>query len=61
MNKEVFDVFDNLPDLENALWKDQKITLFYIAGCIISKDDDSSDDVLLNDTNFYYPKNGDFV
>ena len=61
MNKEVFDVFDNLPDLENALWKDQKMTLFYIAGYIIRKDDDSSDDVLLNDTNFYYPKNGDFV
>ena len=61
MNKEVFDVFDNLPDLENVLWKDQKMTLFYIAGYIIRKDDDSSDDVLLNDTNFYYPKNGDFV
>ena len=61
MNKEVLDVFDNLPDLENALWKDQKMTLFYIAGYIIRKDDDSSDDVLLNDTNFYYPKNGDFV
>ena len=61
MNNEVFDVFDNLPDLENALWKDQKMTLFYIAGYIIRKDDDSSDDVLLNDTNFYYPKNGDFV
>ena len=61
MNKEVFDVFDNLPDLENVLSKDQKMTLFYIAGYIIRKDDDSSDDVLLNDTNFYYPKNGDFV
>ena len=48
-------------DLENALLKDQKMTLFYIADYIIRKDDDSSDDVLLNDINFYYPKNGDFV
>ena len=37
------------------------MTLFYIAGYIIRTADDSSDDVLLNDTNFYYPKNGDFV
>ena len=61
INKEVFDDFDNLPDLENVLWKEQKMTLFYIAGYIIRTADDSSDDVLLNDTNFYYPKNGDFV
>ena len=38
--------------LGNALLKDPKMSLFYTAGYIIRKDDDSSDDVLLNDTNF---------
>ena len=56
MNKEAFGVFDKLPDLENALSKDQKMALFYIAGYIIRKDYDSSNDVLLNDTNFYCQK-----
>ena len=37
------------------------MSLFYIAGYIIRKDDDSSDDVLLNDTNSYRQMNGDFV
>ena len=56
MNKEACGVFDKLPDLENALSKDQKLALFYIAGYIIRKDYDSSNDVLLNDTNFYCQK-----
>ena len=56
MNKEAFGVFDKLPDLENALSKDQKMALFYITGYIIRKDYDSSNDVLLNDTNFYCQK-----
>ena len=56
MNKEAFGVFDKLPDLENALSKDQKMALFYIAGYIIRKDYDNSNDMLLNDTNFYYQK-----
>ena len=56
MNKEACGVFDKLSDLENALSKDQKLALFYIAGYIIRKDYDSSNDVLLNDTNFYYQK-----
>ena len=41
MNKEVFGVFDKLPDLENALSADPKMTLFFIAGYIIRKDDDN--------------------
>ena len=61
MNKEACDVFNKLPDLKNALSKDQKMALFYIIGYIIRKDYDSSDDVLLNHTNFYYQKYGDFV
>ena len=56
MKKEACGVFDKLPDLENALSKDQKMPLFYIAGHIIRKDYDSSNDVLLNDTNFYCQK-----
>ena len=32
------------------------MALFYIAGYIIRKDYDNSNDVLLNDTNFYYQK-----
>ena len=58
MNKEACDVFNKLPDLKNALSKDQKMALFYITGYIIRKD---YDDVLLNNTNFYYQKYGDFV
>ena len=61
MNKEACDVFDKLPDLKNALSKDQKMALSYIAGYIIRKDYDSSDDVLLNHPNFYHQKYGDFV
>ena len=37
------------------------MALFYITGYIIRKDYYSSDDVLLNHTNFYYQKYGDFV
>ena len=52
MNKESCDVFDKLLDLANALSKDPKMSLFNIAVYIIRKDDDSSNNVLLNDTNF---------
>ena len=64
MNKEASGVFDKLPDLENALSKDPKMSLSYITGYIVRKDDDdSSDDVLLNVlfTNFYQQKYVDFV
>ena len=37
------------------------MTPFYIAGYVIRKDDGSKDDVLLNDTNFYHQKYGNFV
>ena len=37
------------------------MVLFYIAGYVIRKDDDSNNDVLLNDTNFYNQKYSDFV
>ena len=59
MNKEAYDVFDKLPDLENALSKAQKCP-YYIADYIIRKDDCSSDDVLLNNTNFHNQTYGDF-
>ena len=59
MNKEAYDDFNKLPDFKNALPKDPKMSLFYIAGYIIIKDDD--DDELLNNTNFYHQKYGDFV
>ena len=61
MNKETCGVFDKLPDLENALSKDQKISLSYIAGYIVRKGDGISDGVLLNDTNFYQQRYVDFV
>ena len=35
------------------------MALFYIAAYIIRKDDDNND-VLLNDSNFYHQKYGDF-
>ena len=47
MNKEACNVFNKLLDLENALPKDPKMSLFYIAGYVIKKNDDSGDDVLL--------------
>ena len=43
MNKEACVVFDKLPDLENALSKDPKMSLSYIVGYIVRKDNDSSD------------------
>ena len=61
MNKEACDVFDKLLDFENVLSKKPKMSLFYIAGYISRKDDDSRDDVLLNDTNFYHQQCGNFV
>ena len=60
MNKDAYDVFDKLPDLENALSKGPKMSLFYIANYIIRKDDCSRDDVLLNNTNFQNQTYGDF-
>ena len=59
MNKEACDVSDEFPDLENVDSKDEKMALFYIN--IIRKAEDSSDDVLMSDTNFYHQKYGDFV
>ena len=35
MNKEAGDVFDKLSNFENALSKDPKMSLFYIAGYIM--------------------------
>ena len=61
MNKEACSVFDKLPDLENALSKDPKMALSYIAGYPVRKDDGISDGVLLNDTNFYQQRYVDFV
>lgn len=37
MNKEACNVFNKLLDLENALPKDPKMSLFYIAGYVIKK------------------------
>ena len=50
-----------LKALENALSKDPKMSLSFITGYIVKKYDDSRDDVLLNDTNFYQQKYADFV
>ena len=56
MNKKVCDVFDKLPDLKMLFQKTQKCLPFYIAGYIIRKDVDSSDDLLLNNTIFITTK-----
>ena len=37
------------------------MSLSFITGYIVKKYDDSRDDVLLNDTNFYQQKYVDFV
>ena len=37
MNKEACNVFNKLLDLENALPKNPKMSLFYIAGYVIKK------------------------
>ena len=61
MIREACDVFDKLPDLENAFSKEPKMSLYYIAGYIIRKVGGNIDDLLLNDTNFYQHKYVDFV
>ena len=37
------------------------MSLFYVAGYILRKDDDSNEDVLLNDTNSYVHTYGGLV
>ncbi|XP_065660880.1 uncharacterized protein LOC136084588 [Hydra vulgaris] len=50
LNEEKCLIFDNLPELENILSINVKITLIYIAGFVVRNDKDS------DDSYFYYEK-----
>ena len=61
MCEEASEVFDNLPELEESIPLEIKMSLLYIAGYVTRKDKELTGDELLGQTSFYYTKYGKFT
>ena len=61
MDEEGAEVFDNLPELENKIPLDTKMSLVHIAGYVTRKDPELSEEALLSETQFYYQRYGDYT
>ena len=56
MTENMCTIFDNLPEFENHLPMESKMTLFYIAGYVTRHEDHSPEDTFM-----YYEKYGHFL
>ena len=54
-------MFDNLEHLEKKIPDETKISLCHIAGYVTRKDEAIAEQLLLNETTFYYQKYGKFT
>ena len=61
MSEEAAEVFDGLPELENFISTEDKMSLGHIAGYVTRNDEAVSEKVLLGHTNFYFNKYGQFT
>ena len=61
LSEEASEVFDNLESLEVSLPEQTKKALVYIAGYITRKDEEKPEDELLNQTEYYFEKYGDYT
>ena len=55
------EIFDGLPELESSVTEDTKMVLVYLPGYITRNDSGSSEGKLLNGTNFYHQKYGQYL
>ena len=55
------ELFDKLPDLESFISPDTNMALIYISGYIIRKDNELSENELLEKTTFYHQKHGQYT
>ena len=58
MSEEAAEVFGDLPELENFISTEDKMSLMHIAGYITRNDEAVSEKVLLGHTNSYFNKHG---
>ena len=61
MDEKVYEVFDNLPQLEDRISTDNKMSLVHVAGYVTRKDLAVDEDELLETTTFYYQKYGKYT
>lgn len=58
MNEEEAYVFDSLPEMEDSIPVETKLSLVYIAGYVTRKDKELTEEQLLEQTTFYHQKFG---
>lgn len=60
LDEKSAEVFDNMPELEEKISKETKMSLVHMAG-YVTRHDDLSERELLDVTTFYYQKYGDYT
>ena len=61
MDEEICEVFDHLPEFEEKISRDNKMSLVHIAGYVTRHDSEPTEEDLLNTTTFYHQKYGDYT
>jgi len=61
MDEETCEFFDHLPDFEDKISKDNKMSLVHIAGYVTRRDEELSEEEMLQTTTFYYQKFGEYT
>ena len=61
MDETITQTFDNLPKLEDKICRETKMSLVHMAGYVSRKDDELTEEELLNATTFYYDEFGEYT
>ena len=61
LDEEGSEIFDNLPELEDSIPLETKMSLVYITGYVTRKDKELDEDLLFNQTTFYHQKYGSYT
>ena len=61
LDENLAEIFDGLPKLESSVPEHTEMVLVHIAGHITRDDSGSSEEKLLNETNFYHQKYGQYL
>ena len=61
MDETITQTFNNLPKLEDKICRETKMSLDHMAGYVSRKDDELTEEELLNATSFYYDEFGEYT
>lgn len=61
MDDDTMKIFDSMPDLEDKICRETKMSLVHMAGYVSRKDQELSEDEMLDVTTFYFQKYGDYT